>query len=152
MKLPCELSLVVTQTNPPCGWHRVSPPSMFSVMNWYGCGRRTRSCGMCSGLGKCKSLSATLKATPVITTIGSRKVNGSSRELSPHWRHGMTDLDRLDALRERVPSFYDDGEAMHETGDEGCLVDCRTCVYEAEVGIAYPELRAELVRLREENA
>ena len=64
----------------------------------------------------------------------------------------MTDLDRLDALRERVPSFYDDGEAMHETGDEGCLVDCRTCVYEAEVGIAYPELRAELVRLREENA
>ena len=64
----------------------------------------------------------------------------------------MIDLDRLDALRTAVPWFYDDGPAHHDLGDETCEDDCRGCAYESAVGTAYPELRDELVRLREENA
>lgn len=60
----------------------------------------------------------------------------------------MSDYAELRALAKDVER-YDDGAAIHTTGDETCVEDCAACAYECAAGIALPGLLDKLKRYEE---
>ena len=58
------------------------------------------------------------------------------------------DIAGLRALADTVER-YEDGQAIHTSGDETCVDDCAACQYEGAAGRVLPELLDRLERYKE---